>query len=158
MIKICEYKHQLKDAVQQVIETVLYDELGFIPDADLDDDIRNIEKYYTRPDGIFLVVFSGDHIIGIGALRKLSNINCEIKRMYLFPSYRGQSIGTSLLRRLIAFAEKRGYHNIFLDTTKEMKAANRLYKKFGFVETNNYNLNPRAQIFMKKELKRSDIS
>jgi ribosomal protein S18 acetylase RimI-like enzyme len=152
MIKIREYKPQWKDAVLQVIEPVLHDELGFIPDANLDDDIRNIEKYYTKPDGCLLVVFSGDHVIGTGALRKLSHSDCEIKRMYLLPPYRGQGIGTQLLRQLVAIAKKRGYHNIFLDTTKKMKAANRLYKKFGFIETNNYNLNPRAQIFMKKEL------
>ncbi|MGQ9632449.1 MAG: GNAT family N-acetyltransferase [bacterium] len=152
MISIREFVPQFKDGVSAVISEVLYSELGFAPDPELDRDIREIEVQYSPPDGVFLVALDGESVVGTSAIRRLSEDDCELKRMFLLKEYRGRGIAKEMMTRLIDFARKRGYKRILLDTAQDMEAAIGLYRRFGFRETEDYNRNPRAQIFMVKEL------
>jgi ribosomal protein S18 acetylase RimI-like enzyme len=49
------------------------------------------------------------------------------------PKMRGRGIGTQLLHRLIAYAQKEGYRSVRLDVTDTNPAARRLYERVGFV-------------------------
>ena len=48
---------------------------------------------YARPDGRLLVAFEGDEAAGCIALKKLNDISCEMKRLYVRPKFRGQPVG-----------------------------------------------------------------
>ena len=90
---------------------------------------------------------------GCVALRKLSDIACEIKRLYVRDAYRGNGIGNILTDRLIHDAKQIGYQHILLDTFPFLERAVRMYRVRGFREIEKYNDSPMAStIYMKLDL------
>jgi ribosomal protein S18 acetylase RimI-like enzyme len=53
--------------------------------------------------------------------------------MYLAPEARGQGVGRRLLDAAKAFAVERGFRQLVLDTTEQMRAAIAFYERNGFV-------------------------
>ncbi len=151
-IEIKNLSNSYIEATKEFINSILYGEFGFKPNKELDDDIFNLEDSYRPPNGTFLLILKDKEIIGTAGLRKLSEESAELKRMFIKEEYRGQGLGATLLRKLIDFAKKQNYKKIFLDSDRSLKAAKTLYTKFGFVETERYNNNFRADIFMVKKL------
>lgn len=76
--------------------------------------------------------------IGCVALRALTPTVCEMKRLYVAPEGRGTGLGKALIRRAIEVATARRYEQMRLDTLPKMAAAQGLYKKYGFVEIEQY--------------------
>ncbi len=75
------------------------------------------------------------HEHGCVALRPFAPGVIELKRLFVYPSARGQGIGWKLLRAAIEWAREGGYVRIHLDTLKtRMPSAVRMYKTLGFVE------------------------
>ena len=79
--------------------------------------------------------------------------NCEMKRLYVRPKFRGQKIGNLLVEKIINDAKKIGYSHMLLDTLPFLKSAIHMYKKYGFYEINSYNDSPMdTSIYMKLDL------
>jgi len=124
-----------KDApeIARLIETVLCEYgLTFDPeqtDADLDD----IEACYLARGGIFEVVEDDDGaIIGSVGLYPLSATDCELRKMYLARSARGQGLGKALIERMIEQAREQGYGRMVLETSSRLTLAIALYRQYGF--------------------------
>jgi ribosomal protein S18 acetylase RimI-like enzyme len=81
-------------------------------------------------------------LAGCIALRPIQERQCEIKRLYVRPQFRGQHLGRFLLQKVIVEAQNIGYHQVFLDTLKTMTVAQNLYDSMGFREIQPYCLNP----------------
>jgi GNAT superfamily N-acetyltransferase len=64
---------------------------------------------------------------------------CELKRMWVAPSARGQGIGHALMAHAIAFARGAGYRMMKLDTSPDMHAAIACYARAGFTPAPRYN-------------------
>ncbi len=62
----------------------------------------------------------------------LSPGTCELVKMYLSSSYRKRGYGRMLLQHCITMAKENGYTKMYIETMPELKAAIRLYEKFGF--------------------------
>ena len=108
---------------------------------------------YAPPRGRLLVACDADHIIGCVALRPLGGADCEMKRLYVVPAFRGQGIARRLAERLIAEARDVGYKHMLLDTLQQMEAARALYALLGFVEVPAYYDNPiPGAIYLSKAL------
>ncbi|KAJ5091000.1 hypothetical protein N7532_009684 [Penicillium argentinense] len=91
--------------------------------------------------------------IGCVALRRSSDHWCEIKRLYVVPEARGLNLGDRLVEAIVAQAKSLGYRGMRLDTLPEMLAAQRLYRKYGFIETEPYYETPlHDTIFMACDL------
>jgi putative acetyltransferase len=116
------------------------------------EDMAAISAFYAEPSGTFLVLLAGQQVVGTGAIRRLDDQTCELKRLWLLPAYRGRGHGLRMLRQLLDFAIAAGYQRVRLDTAPEMKAANQLYQHLGFYPIERYNDGP-AAIFMEKLLK-----
>ncbi len=78
-----------------------------------------------------------------------------MKRLFVKPEYRGLSIGKLLVKAIILEAGKKGYAGMRLDTLSEMKAAQSLYSKLGFVDIPEYGNNHfKGARYMELNLKR----
>jgi len=113
------------------------------------EDMDKISSMYREPSGIFLVLLDGDRVVGTGAIRRLDEQTCELKRMWFLPAYRGNGYGRKISEALLEFARSAGYRRIRLDTSPLLTTANRLYQRLGFHPIERYNDGP-GTIFMEK--------
>ena len=104
-------------------------EFGFTADPELDPDLADPAAVYEA----VWVALRGERVAGSVALRRLGPEAVELKRMYLRPEERGRGLGRRLLDMALLWAREHGIRTISLDTTERMKAAVRLYERYGFV-------------------------
>ena len=100
----------------------------------------------------FWCLFDDDRVIGTVAVKKLGDKVCELKCMYLYREYQGQGLGRRLAETAMSFAREKGFEKMLLDTVSTYENALRLYEKLGFVPTERYNDNMKADVFMSREL------
>lgn len=105
-------------------------------------ELQDLEQKYSPPEGFILLARMEGIPAGCVAIQPLSDLDCEMKRMYVLPEFQGQGIGRKLAEGILEEAEKLGYKAMFLDTHPWMKTAHRLYQSLGFEETVRYNQNP----------------
>ena len=101
---------------------------------------------------VFYCLFDQDKLIGTVALKKLDENTVELKAMYLDRSYRGKGLGRRLMNKIVDEAKRLGYKSIVLDSMSQYKDALRLYERTGFQNTERYNDNLYADVFMKLDL------
>jgi ribosomal protein S18 acetylase RimI-like enzyme len=102
-------------------------------------DMDDIQKNYFEYGGIFLVMFDDENMICTGAIRKLEDGTCELKRLWLLNEYHGQGLGYRMLQELLTFARAQGYQRIRLETDPTAQSqAVEFYKRIGFYEIPNY--------------------
>jgi ribosomal protein S18 acetylase RimI-like enzyme len=108
------------------------------------------------PQGIIYLLRDEGNIIGMGAIRKLSDETGEIKRMYIRPLYRGRGYGKQMLNKLLEAGRELGCSTFRLETSKFMTVAQHIYKSAGFIERDEYPESEtpavlrRYQVFMEK--------
>jgi len=88
------------------------------------------------PDVHFWSAWDGDAVIGIGALKRLTESHGEIKSMHTEQAYRRSGVGSTMLRHIIAEARKMGLSRLSLETGSwpYFVPARELYARQGFVE------------------------
>jgi ribosomal protein S18 acetylase RimI-like enzyme len=106
-----------------------------------DQELAGLPGDYAPPDGRLLLVECEGQI-------------CEMKRLYLRPSFRGRGLGRALAEKIIAEARSIGYERMRLDTVEPvMKDAVAMYRRFGFREIAPYRVNPMAgTLYMELDL------
>lgn len=103
----------------------------------LDEELRTLPGVYTPPTGRLLLAAQDGKPAGCVCLKGHDATTCELKRLYVRPSFRGQNIGWQLVNLLVDEARQSGYQRIVLDSHIEMKKAHAIYQAVGFqrVET-----------------------
>jgi ribosomal protein S18 acetylase RimI-like enzyme len=122
---------------------------------DFERELANLPGDYAPPAGRLLLAFDDDNATaGYIALRPLGNDICEMKRLFVRPSFRGAGLGRQLADRILAEARDIGYTKMRLDTIPEkMGRAIAMYRSLGFKEIDRYYDNPfDGAIFMEVEL------
>ena len=109
---------------------------------DFDQELDALPGKYAPPDGCILLAQYNDTVAGCVSLRKLSDDICEMKRLYVRPSFRGKKIGQSLANAIVKAARQKGYQRMRLDTLPRMESAISIYKSLGFREINPYTAEP----------------
>ena len=119
-----------------------------------DQELASLPGHYAPPDGRLLLAEYEAHLAGCVALHKLEPRICEMKRLYLRPTFRGKGLGPALADRVITEARQIGYQRMRLDTVEPvMKDAVAMYRKIGFQEIAPYRANPIAgAMYMELEL------
>ena len=108
-----------------------------------DDTVEEICNRYKEPLGKVFIALVDGKAAGCIAFHEMDNqSDCELKRLYVRPEFRGLKLGELLLQHSIDEAWKIGYHSIYLDTLNSLKAACYLYEKFGFIKIEPYYFNP----------------
>lgn len=124
-----------------------------------DSELEHLEDKYGRPFGRLYLVYYNRELAGCIGIRKIDDLNCEMKRLYVRPQFRGKHIGDFLIKHIIAEAKEIGYEYMLLDTLPFLKAAICMYKKYGFYEIQSYNNSPMdTSIYMKLNLRRHKMT
>jgi ribosomal protein S18 acetylase RimI-like enzyme len=114
-------------------------DLGF---QQVQEELAQIRKVYSPPRNQLLLARDGSAYAGCVALRDRTRGDCEMKRLYVRPAYRGRGLGRRLARAIIDEARSMGYRRMLLDTLARLTPARRLYRSLGFCETDAYYQNP----------------
>ncbi|MBR6185314.1 MAG: GNAT family N-acetyltransferase [Clostridia bacterium] len=84
------------------------------------------------------LVFCGGQAVGCAGLKRYSETDAEVKRVWVDPAYRGQGIASALMDRIEDRARKAGFRRLVLQTRPIMPDAVALYTKRGYVLIPNY--------------------
>ena len=120
-----------------------------------DEEMQTLPGKYQAPSGRLLLAYCGGEAAGVVAMRTLDEPGvCEMKRLYVRPRFRGQSLGRMLAQKVIAEAGEAGYMRMRLDTVPgKMDRAIAMYRELGFKEVNAYYRTPvRETVFMELQL------
>jgi putative acetyltransferase len=102
-----------------------------------------------------LICYENEILVGIGAYKEFEPNSAEIKRMYVVPEYRGKGYAKAILNELELWAKEENYTTAILETGFMQVDAIALYKKLGYIETENYGqyIGVENSVCMKKSLK-----
>ncbi|MBI5034490.1 MAG: GNAT family N-acetyltransferase [Chloroflexi bacterium] len=95
-------------------------------------DIEDFQARYFDNGGLFLVVEDDGRMIGMGAVRKIDDDACELRRIWLLPEYHGRGIGYRVVQMLFDFARAAGYKTVRLETDNRQARAIKFYERLGF--------------------------
>ncbi len=102
-------------------------------------DMDDIQKSYFENGGTFLGMFQDGEMICTGALRRIDDATCELKRLWLLDEYHGQGLGYRMLQELLTIARNMGYKRVRLETDPvEQSRALAFYRQAGFYEIASY--------------------
>ncbi len=119
----------------------------------LEEELKDVAAKYSAPYGELLTAVENENVLGMVAYHRHSETRCEMKRLYVIPEARGRRIGERLVEEILIRAASAGYKEMVLDTITPLKAAIRLYQKYGFEECAPYYENPMPDvIYMRKVL------
>ncbi len=105
-------------------------------------DMDELQQIYFDNDGVFLVMTDDDQLIGTGAIRKIDDEICELKRLWLVFEYHGKGLGYRMMQELLSFAREKGYQRMRLETDQDhQNRAFEFYKRLGFYEIPRYSDN-----------------
>jgi len=148
-MQIKEYQdnERMKKEVLEFLKAVL-------PESGRHLDERAIQQYVQSLEQFEKVwcLYDGSKLIGTVGIRRLDEVNCELKALYLYSKYHGQGLGYRLLSVALEEAKKAGYEAMYLDTISTSERAIRLYKALGFTEIEQYKETVRSDVFMRKQL------
>lgn len=109
---------------------------------------KDIPGYFQ----LFICLFCNEDLIGTVAVKRLNDTDCELKSLYIFKAYHGKGLGYKLLTEAISFAASNGYSRMYLDSMSTSTRAISLYRRAGFRDTDRYNDNQKADVFMVLDL------
>lgn len=123
--------------IATIIRTVMpefgADGPGFaIHDAEVD----HMSVAYAAPRSAYFVVEIDGVVEGGGGIAPLvggDGATCELRKMYFLPVLRGHGAGQALMTCCLQAARSFGYARCYLETLKQMTAAQKLYESNGFV-------------------------
>ncbi len=142
------FVRQVRDMIK-VYTDALGRDLSF---QNLEDELADPASKYSPPEGEILVAIEEETIMGMVAYHRHSEERCEMKRLFVYPEYRGRNIGDLLVKEIIDRAERNGYREMVLDTLEPMKPAIALYRRNGFEECKGYYYNPYPDVIYLKRL------
>src|ERR1700682_1295083 len=120
---------------------------------DFESELADLPGKFAAPCGRILLAQNDGQVIGCVAMRPLDDTTCEMKRLYIRPSGRGQHVGKQLATLICRIAKEAGYIRIRLGHLPSMDTAQQLYASLGFKPIPAYVFNPiPGAIFMERDL------
>jgi putative acetyltransferase len=120
----------------------------------------DLSELKTPSISVWAAWLNGD-LLGVGALKRLSGMEGEIKSMYTSPNARRRGVARSILAHIVAAARSEGIKRLSLETGswRYFEPARALYAAFGFSECGpfgDYHEDPNSA-FMTLDLTAPDV-
>jgi putative acetyltransferase len=110
-----------------------------------DRDLADLDGAYLKSGGAFDVLIDvAGEVVGTVGLARISATTCELRKMYLASSARGQGEGRRLLQHALARAKQLGFRRVELETASVLREAIALYVAHGFKPFTPAHLSPRC--------------
>lgn len=163
-IRRCETEQDYASAADLLGELSTWDsteteKLGFTVQSVLDfyyGAENRLPSLAERSPGLKLLGLVGPDVGGCISYREVEPAICEMKHLYVRPSFRGSGLGRALISCLLARARAAEYQRMRLETVSFMGTAVRMYESMGFVRRTPYYEIPDTflpiTIFMEKNL------
>ena len=147
-LSIIAYNDQLKASVFE-FTSKCFSELGksFEP--------QGRHSFYNDIEGhfeCFWCLVTSDGVMGTSAIAKLDDSTAELKALYVSSNLRGMGWGYRLLDAAVSYARAKGFSRVVLDSMSQYEDAAKLYRRYGFTDTERYNDNMYADVFMEMKL------
>jgi putative acetyltransferase len=126
---------RLDDLSGPEVRALLDEHLGNMARLSPPESVHALDRDALRRPGItFWTVWSGDQLLGCGALKQLDPRHGEIKSMRTSTAHRRKGVAQTMLAHIIAEARQRSYTRLSLETGSmhAFEPARRLYESFGF--------------------------
>lgn len=150
------YPKEIRDLFTEYTNLLIRGDASFqnyLAIQNYDEELQHLDIKYGLPDGRLYIAYCDGEAAGCIGLKKMDDSNCEMKRLFVRPKFRGRQIGELLIKRIIDDAKEIGYSHMLLDTLPFLKSAVRLYRKLGFYEIGSYNDSPMdTSIYMRLDL------
>jgi putative acetyltransferase len=135
-IIIREIQQKDNQYIAKIVQDVLM-EMGApkIGTAYSDPYLFSLFETYQQSRAIYYVLENKGKIIGgcgIAQLENEADSICELQKMYFLPEARGLGLVNQLMEKCLQSAKDFGYKQCYLETMPYMKAAQKVYTKFGF--------------------------
>jgi len=106
--------------------------------------LQSLPGVYAPPRGKLLLATVAGQPVGCVGLRPFPlEAICEMKHLYVRPTFRGGKVGKALAEQVMTAARALGYSRLRLDThPPTMQAALAMYRKVGFQEVRPGPLTP----------------
>ncbi|MDO4512729.1 MAG: GNAT family N-acetyltransferase [Lachnospiraceae bacterium] len=151
-----DYPQEIKELFSEYTQMLIEGDPSFQQYLDIqhyDEEVKHLETKYGKPYGRLYLAYCDNKVAGCIGLRKIDSQNCEMKRLYVRPQFRGNHIGNQLIQTIIEDARKIGYSHMLLDTLPFLQNAVHMYQTYGFYEIESYNDSPMdTSIYMKLDL------
>jgi GNAT superfamily N-acetyltransferase len=132
--------------VRRVAREVLCHEYGARPDLSGEHDLADVQASFAPPHSRFLVAKVLGRVVATAGLSRISDLDCELRHLYVLSQFRRRGIASALVADLIAFVRQRGYKRVLLELRPEMEDTAQGYPRYGFVpESSNL---PRPGTFL----------
>jgi GNAT superfamily N-acetyltransferase len=117
-------------------------------------ELASLPAMYGPPGGCLILAKHDEAVVACVGVRRFSDSECELKRLFVRESARGGGLGRTLTHAAIRAARELGYSRMLLDTLDEMVAARGLYASLGFTAIPAFYPNPSPGVhFMALDLR-----
>lgn len=156
LVYACDHPTEVRRLFKEYMDMLIEGESRFgeyLEIQNYDKELEDLSSKYGLPDGRLYLLYSGEEVAGCVGLKRLDDTQCELKRMYVRPPFRGKGMGKYLMGVILQDAKEIGYQAMLLDTLPFLKTAIHMYHGLGFYEIPSYNDSPiDTTIYMKIDL------
>lgn len=150
-LRIRRYEDADRDAVWALHERAM-GAAGTLVHGPWNDDICDIGNVYLRDGGDFLIGEAGRRVVAMGALRRISDTEVELKRLRVDPEHQRAGYGGAMFDVMLERARELGYLHATLDTAVSQVHVQRMVIERGFREVGRADLGPIPSILYAKRL------
>ena len=131
-VQIVDYKPSLKKYFYRLAAPWLLDVMNGELEKEDEYTLNNPEEAYIKQGGFLFYAKYRESIVGCVVLKRLDDDIFEFAKLFVNPNYRGLGIATKLIERCITRCKENEATALWLQTTRLMKPAHKLYYKLGF--------------------------
>lgn len=123
------YDAQLAELIRTILKNHHLDIPGT---AYYDSSLDHLSEYYSLPGRAYYVLTDHETVTGGVGIAGYEGECCELQKLYLAESARGNGIGYEMIRFIENKARELGYRQIYLETHTNLQAAIHIYERSGY--------------------------